>query len=160
VILLIKTTGLVPDIADCQISYVDIAVLILNTMIQRGSVTAQHRLSELQVLQKLLILLSERSRVPQGPGSTDAVSGSGPIPGDPRTDVDVDQSGIEGISSFTYYVDAVGDTGLSSTEMLEVARLLEWGNVWAEMPSEETQQQQRPWGFFQDVGRDQENSLA
>lgn len=129
-------------------------------MIQRGSVTAQHRLFELQVLQELLILLLERSRAPGGPESTDVVSRSGPMPGGPRPDIDIDQSSIEGISAFTSYIDAVGDIGLSSTEMLEVARLLEWGNVLAEMPPEETQQQQQqqPWGVFQDVACYQENS--
>lgn len=105
--------------------------------------TAQHRLSELQALQELLVLLSERLRVTGGPESTAFASQSDPILGGPTTEIDVDQSSIEGISTqgisaFTYYVDAVGDIGLSSTEMLEVARLLEWGNVLAEMPPEET----------------------
>ncbi|OJJ78170.1 hypothetical protein ASPBRDRAFT_112450 [Aspergillus brasiliensis CBS 101740] len=150
VILLIKAICLVPDISDCQTSYVDLATRILNTMIQKGSVTAQHRLSELQVLQDLLILLSERSTVLGEPESTDMVSRSGPMLGGARTDVDVDQSGIEGVSAFPYYVDAIGDTGLSSAEMLEVARLLEWGDLSAEMPSEETQQRQ-------DIACDQEN---
>lgn len=149
-ILLIKAICVVPDISDSQISYVDLAIRILDTMIQRGSVTAQHRLSELQTLQELLILLSQRSRVPGGPDSTYVDDRSGSVLGGPRTDIDVDQRSIEGISTLTYNIEAVGETGLSSAEMLEVARLLEWENDMAEMLPEETQQQP-PWGFFQDV---------
>ncbi|KAF7520316.1 hypothetical protein PCG10_009235 [Penicillium crustosum] len=91
---------------------------VLDSMIERGSVPAQYRQSELDIFQQLLRLFGDQDD--QNPALSEEVG--------VQDDAHHNESFGE-TSSFSQFVDAVGDAGLSPSEMLEIARLLDWGDV-------------------------------
>lgn len=91
---------------------------VLDSMIERGSVPAQYRQSELDIFQQLLRLFGDQDD--QNPALAEQVT--------VHDDAHHNESFGE-TSSFSQFVDAVGDAGLSPSEMLEIARLLDWGDV-------------------------------
>ena len=133
---------------DHSMPHIECAEYILDTMIQRGSVPAKHRNSELKVLQELLRLLeNQTARVNLAQSShsanLDAAQHDSTVNGDIVNDQSLDAA------SFSHHVNAMGDTGLSPDEMLEVARLLEWGNIFPEESMSMPQEQL--WNIFGDT---------
>lgn len=147
VLLLIKTIDSNGS-TDNSMPHIEYAEYILDTMIQRGSVPAKHRSSELKVLQELLRLLENRTARTDPAQSVNSVE-KDRVPQNHVANGDiVTEQGLDG-ASFSQYANAMGDTGLSPDEMLEVARLLEWGNTFPEASM--TMPQEQLWDIFGDT---------
>ncbi|KAJ5499316.1 hypothetical protein N7453_008367 [Penicillium expansum] len=118
VLLLIKSICPFPEISGYDMPQIDRSKEVLDSMIERGSVPAQYRQSELEIFQQLLRLFGEQDDQNLVP------------PEEVVFQDDAHQNGsFEETSTFSQFVDAVGDAGLSPSEMLEIARLLDWGDV-------------------------------
>ncbi|CAG8113139.1 unnamed protein product [Penicillium salamii] len=115
VLLLIKSICPFPEISGYDMPQIELSKKVLNSMIERGSVPAQFRQSELETFQQLLGLFEDQDD--QNPSLPEEFS--------VQDETHPDRS-FEETSSFSQFVDAVGDAGLSPSEMLEIARLLEW----------------------------------
>ncbi|CRL18099.1 Fungal transcriptional regulatory protein, N-terminal [Penicillium camemberti] len=118
VLLLIKSICPFPEISGYDMPQIDRSKEVLDSMIERGSVPAQYRQSELDIFQQLLRLFGDQDD--QNPALAEQVT--------VHDDAHHNESFGE-TSSFSQFVDAVGDAGLSPSEMLEIARLLDWGDV-------------------------------
>lgn len=118
VLLLIKSICPFPEISGYDMPQIDRSKEVLDSMIERGSVPAQYRQSELDIFQQLLRLFGDQDD--QNPALSEEVG--------VQDDAHHNESFGE-TSSFSQFVDAVGDAGLSPSEMLEIARLLDWGDV-------------------------------
>ncbi|KAJ5411099.1 uncharacterized protein N7487_005458 [Penicillium crustosum] len=106
------------EISGYDMPQIDRSKEVLDSMIERGSVPAQYRQSELDIFQQLLRLFGDQDD--QNPALSEEVG--------VQDDAHHNESFGE-TSSFSQFVDAVGDAGLSPSEMLEIARLLDWGDV-------------------------------
>lgn len=131
-ILLIKAIKPFHGIPEDDATEMECVGQIFNAVIQRGSVPAEHRHSVLKVLHELLSLFALQTSASNE--STSTVSEAPRISPERavREEIGAEADEIEPHASFSQFVDAMGDTGLSSSEMLEVARLLEWGDVFTE----------------------------
>lgn len=131
-ILLIKAIKPFHGIPEGDATQMECVGQIFNAVIQRGSVPAEYRHSELKVLHELLSLLALQTGSSNEPMSTLSMAPRISPQRAVREGFGAEADEIESHASFSQFVDAMGDTGLSSSEMLEVARLLEWGDVFAE----------------------------
>lgn len=101
---------------------------ILRSMIQRGSVPAQYRQSELNTLRQLLRLLEDCSTQSHSNMGTHSSSHKRPATEHTQGHNTNDQDSILTNNIFGHLGEVTGETGVSSAEMLEVARLLEGRN--------------------------------
>lgn len=101
-------------------------------MIQQGSIPAQDRYSELQTLQQLLDLLVTQ-RAQSGAVFPDQAEASElPVQENFEPNFNQIDAPPDDQPHFSYFEDQVSDTGLSSSEMLEIARLLDLGDLFPE----------------------------
>lgn len=101
---------------------IDMSQTLLNTMVQAGSVTARHRLSELNTLRELTFLLKHQQSEALDPMLA-------PVPS--RGDV---MTMLQSPAAYELCVpaNAVGAVDLAPDEILEMAQLFEWDNMFPE----------------------------
>ena len=101
---------------------IDMSQTLLNTMVQAGSVTARYRLSELNTLRELALLLKHQQSEAPGPMLA-------PVPS--RGDV---QTMLQSPPAYELCVpaNAIRAVDLAPDEILEMAQLFEWDHMFSE----------------------------